>query len=223
MENKTHTYEGIVEYDLSSPTTITKYTMDRLLKEKYSSELIALYAFYVYTANWQTTNQPKCTNNYVAKGLGWSVRKVARYSKILKEMGLIERITRYKNGRISGWYIKVNYVKAEYQPSDKHIKNKRKNNSDTNYNVVDDIQILNTNNKILQTNTEQVQTQFDLKVTSQARLLLNTPQERSSKRVSTENNLKEKLLPEEDKLLEQIKLFDPAGYKLSNRLNATIN
>jgi hypothetical protein len=103
--------EPLVEYGLANSITVTKYTIDRLLRNEHSSELIALYVFYAYTSNWQKTNQPKCTTNYVAKGLGWSDRKVQMYKKILIDMKLVEDVVRKDDkGKIKGWYIKLHYV-----------------------------------------------------------------------------------------------------------------
>ena len=72
----------------------------------------ATYTFYYYTAKWQQTNQPKCTTNYVSKGLHWDFRKVRRVKKQLIEFGLIEdaRIVDSQTKRVQGYYIKMNYI-----------------------------------------------------------------------------------------------------------------
>lgn len=91
---------------------LTKQTLDIFLKQENPSELIALYTFYYYTAKWQGTNQPKCTSDYVAKGLHWNRNKVARIKKQLLEFGLIEdvRIVDQETQRVKGYYIKMNYI-----------------------------------------------------------------------------------------------------------------
>ena len=91
------------------PIVISKVTMDILLKEPHSSELIALYSFYYYTSKWQDTSQAKATNGYVAKGLGWSIPKVIKFRQVLERLGLIKTIVHLdpKTRVIKGHYIKV--------------------------------------------------------------------------------------------------------------------
>ncbi len=91
---------------------LTKQTLDIFLRQKNPSELISLYTFYYYTAKWQHTNSPKCTTEYVAKGLHWCKDKVIRVKKQLLEFGLIENM-RYvdpKTKKVLGHYIKMNYI-----------------------------------------------------------------------------------------------------------------
>ena len=92
---------------------VTKQTLDRFLKEDNPADLIALYVFYYYTAKWQKTNQPKCTTSYVATGLKWSEPKVRKVKKVLVDMGFIEDITATMDGKITGHYIKLNYIMKE--------------------------------------------------------------------------------------------------------------
>lgn len=91
---------------------LTKQTLDIFLKQKNPSELISLYTFYYYTAKWQHTNQPRCTTDYVSKGLNWSIQKVRKVKKQLIEFGLIEdaRIVDEKTKKVTGYYIKMNYI-----------------------------------------------------------------------------------------------------------------
>jgi hypothetical protein len=93
---------------------LTKATMDRFLKEDNPSNLISLYMFYYYTAKWQKTNQPKATIAYASKALRYSAVTIRKYKKRLSEMGLIEDICKKnKDGRVAGWYIKLNYILKE--------------------------------------------------------------------------------------------------------------
>ena len=97
-------------YDAKNePIVLSKVTMDILLKERHSTDLIGLYSFYYYTAKWQETDQAKATNSYVSRGLRWNVNKVIKYRKILESLGLIKVIVRKneKTGVIIGHYIKV--------------------------------------------------------------------------------------------------------------------
>lgn len=90
---------------------ISKQTMDLFLKQKNPADVIALYCFYYYTAKWQKTNQIKCTTGYAAKGLNKSEDVIRRTKKVLNEIGLIEDLkTKGNNNKITGWYIKINYV-----------------------------------------------------------------------------------------------------------------
>jgi hypothetical protein len=91
---------------------LTKQTLDIFLRQENPSELISLYTFYYYTAKWQRTNQPKCTTDYVSKGLHWNLKKVRRVKKQLIEFGLIEdaRIVDPKTKRVKGYYVKINYI-----------------------------------------------------------------------------------------------------------------
>ena len=70
---------------------IHAHTLQKFMKygKDYAS-LIALYAFYIYHANNQKTNQPLATNDFVKRGLGWSLDKIKRIKRILKELKLIE-------------------------------------------------------------------------------------------------------------------------------------
>lgn len=101
--------QNLIENEL---VILTKQTLDVFLKQENPSELISLYTFYYYTAKWQQTNQPKCTTEYVAKGLNWSIPKVRKIKKQLLEFGLIEdaRIVDEKTKKVKGYYIKMNYI-----------------------------------------------------------------------------------------------------------------
>lgn len=89
-----------------------KQTVDVFLKQKNSSELIALYVFYYHTAKWQKTNQPKCTTDYVANALHWNIGKVRKAKKQLIELGLIEDVRKIdpETKKVLGYYIKINYI-----------------------------------------------------------------------------------------------------------------
>lgn len=91
---------------------IPKAVIDEFLKHKNPADLIALYSFYYYTAKWQQTNQPKATTNYTSQGLHWSQDKVRRVKKQLIEIGLVKDVKAIdkKTHKITGWYIKVNYI-----------------------------------------------------------------------------------------------------------------
>lgn len=89
---------------------ITKQTFDAFLRSDFPADLIALYNFYYYTAKWQETNQPKCTTGYTAEGLKWSEAKVRRAKKELMRLGLVEDVQQKVNGKVTGCFIKLNYI-----------------------------------------------------------------------------------------------------------------
>lgn len=89
---------------------ITKQTFDAFLCSDFPADLIALYNFYYYTAKWQETNQPKCTTGYTADGLKWSEAKVRRAKKELMRLGLVEDVQQKVNGKVTGCFIKLNYI-----------------------------------------------------------------------------------------------------------------
>ena len=89
---------------------ITKQTFDTFLCSEFPADLIALYNFYYYTAKWQETNQPKCTTGYTAGGLKWSEAKVRRAKKELMRLGLVEDVQQKVNGKVTGCFIKLNYI-----------------------------------------------------------------------------------------------------------------
>ena len=100
---------------------ITKQTFDAFLRSDFPADLIALYNFYYYTAKWQETNQPKCTTGYTAEGLKWSEAKVRRAKKELMQLGLVEDVQQKVNGKVTGCFIKLNYILKQetvHHPSD---------------------------------------------------------------------------------------------------------
>ena len=100
-------------YDAGAePIVLSRALVDTLLDTGCYPDLMALYVFYYYTAKWQRTNQPKCTNSYVAKGIGWSKRKVMKLKGDLIALGLLEniRVVDATSKRVTQWYVKVNFI-----------------------------------------------------------------------------------------------------------------
>lgn len=88
-------------------------TINKILKldNKNKGDAISLYTFYYYTAKWQKTNQPKAVDIYVRNGLKLGKERLLKAQKILLDLNLIERIVKKdSNGKIKGWYIKLNYI-----------------------------------------------------------------------------------------------------------------
>jgi hypothetical protein len=77
--------------------------------------MIALLAFYHYTACWQKTNRPKASVKYVAKGLHWKPDKVRAIKSALRELNLIEdvRVVDPRSRKVKGWYVRLRF----FQPT----------------------------------------------------------------------------------------------------------
>ncbi len=89
---------------------VPQRTIEILLKLDNGADCLALYIFYYKTAKWQKTNQIKASDAYVLKSLGWGKKKLATAKEALKEKGLIAIVQQRSEGKIDGWYIKVNYI-----------------------------------------------------------------------------------------------------------------
>ena len=92
---------------------INVITLDRIFQLNDCSNCLALYVFYCKTTLWQKTNIIKANDLYVKKSLKWGIDKITRTKKTLKENGFIETVQRRENGKVKGWYIKVNYLVSE--------------------------------------------------------------------------------------------------------------
>ncbi len=104
---------GKIKYNIQGePIVISKSISDLFLKQSHPDRLMALYWFYYYTAKWQQTNQPKCTTEYVSRGLNWGKEKVRKVKKELARLHLIEdiKVIDPGTGKITGWYIQVHFI-----------------------------------------------------------------------------------------------------------------
>ena len=72
---------------------------------KEFQNLLALYMFYTYHAQYQKTNQPYATNKFVQEGLGWGLEKVKRIKALLKKLGVIQMV---RKGYFT--YVKLVYI-----------------------------------------------------------------------------------------------------------------
>jgi len=126
---------------------LTKPILDLFLKHDNPSDLIALYTFYYYTAKWQKTNQPKCTDEYVQNGLHWSYGRLRKTKKILMELKLIEQIiNKNNNGKIQGYYIKIRYILKQETTNPVLLKCSSGNPS-TNALSINNLNALSINNR----------------------------------------------------------------------------
>ena len=101
---------------------VNKYTIDKLFKLEECSDCIALYMFYYKTAKWQKTNRVKVNDTYAKACLHWGSDKITKIKNILKTNGLIETVQVRKDGKISGWYVRVHYYVSEKKIEDIKIK-----------------------------------------------------------------------------------------------------
>lgn len=88
------------------PIVIPKATLDRLLKTEKPYVTISLYTFYYYTAIWQKSNQIKCVESYVKKGLGLGRDSFRKAKKQLIELGLVRNVQRRNKKNKDGKYVK---------------------------------------------------------------------------------------------------------------------
>ena len=142
-----------IKYDQTKePLVINKATLDLLLNQAKSSDLLALYLFYYYTAKWQGTNQPKCTNNYVRGKFKWGEERLLERKKDLIGLNLIEnvKVQDTTNGKILGHYIKVHF----FIGNDTHTPEKPGHGFSGD-------KCLKTNNKYKKTKTKKVTQDFE--------------------------------------------------------------
>ena len=125
---------------------INKITIDRLFNEE-NLNCLTLYLFYYKTAKWQNVNPIKASDDYCKKCLHWGIDKLQATKKRLKDMELIEIIQRKnEQGKIEGWYIKVNYLINETTIPETTIPSKPQL-APQETNTINNIYI-NTNNNI---------------------------------------------------------------------------
>lgn len=91
---------------------MNQITVDRIFSSDNPADNFALYGFYYKTAKWQNSNLAKATDVYVMECLGWGKDRLRRAKESLKEMGLIQIVQMRDENRISGWFVKVNYISS---------------------------------------------------------------------------------------------------------------
>lgn len=111
---------GVVYDHRDEPIITSLHLVRRLLQEENGTDLVSLYQFYCYTAKWQHTDKPKATTQFCMKGLHWGEARVNAAKVTLIRLGLVENAPqRDENGRVVGWYIKVNWAwKIDEQPKE---------------------------------------------------------------------------------------------------------
>jgi hypothetical protein len=195
---------------------LSKETIEKFLQYSNASDLIGLYTFYYYTAKWQKTNQPKCTDTYCVKGLKWSKTKFYKAKKILKDIGLIQNIKRInKENKVVGWYVRINYIWSKNKtdiiqsPKIKTVENQDSGKLDTNALSVNTINALSVNKKTIKNNYN------DYKMIYNNILLKIYTQEQINNLIYKSNKqLKQlSLLLNKFKSIEECKLFFNIAFK----------
>jgi len=88
-------------------TTVAKYKLF-LSYGTIGSDAYLLYSHLMFTARLQKTNQVMAKDMYIRQGLGWGAKRLLKAKKLLIQLGLIEKIQKFKeNGDFDGQYIKV--------------------------------------------------------------------------------------------------------------------
>ena len=64
------------------PIVISKSTLDLLLKQEHSTELIALYSITIYALKYYKN----VDEAFISGLIGWSIRKVIKYARILSAL-----------------------------------------------------------------------------------------------------------------------------------------
>lgn len=94
---------------------MTDVTIRNILQNA-SGEALGLYTAYFEVAQWQGTYRVKATNGFMAKRLGWGIKKLIKYKKQLMELGVVENYTtKSDNNAVTGHYITINHLVNDSQ------------------------------------------------------------------------------------------------------------
>ena len=130
---------------------LSKQTLDLFLEQKNSKDLIAVYVFYYFTAKWQKTNQPWCADKFVMMGLKMGKKTFSEAKKFLMTEHFISKVpARDRKGKITKWYVKLNYIwKQSSIPEmeiDQSPQNPPSGEQETNALSANTVNALNANN-----------------------------------------------------------------------------
>ena len=89
---------------------VDKRTIEHLFELDNPADCVALYMFFYKTAKWQGTKSIKANDTYIRKSLGWGAKRVTDTKSALESAGLIRKVARRSNGKITGHFIEVNYL-----------------------------------------------------------------------------------------------------------------
>lgn len=96
---------------------VDKRTIDHLFSLDNPADCVALYMFFYKTAKWQQTKSIKANDVYIRKCLGWGAKRVTTTKELLQDAGLIRKVARRKNGKITGHFIEVAYLLHQNTPN----------------------------------------------------------------------------------------------------------
>ena len=183
---------------------VNKITIDKLFQLDNAADCIALYMLYYKTAKWQKTNQPKATDEYVRKCLKWGLAKIRKTKQTLQENGLIEIIQARKDGKISGWYVRVAYLVSKQKLENIKIKTITLDNSEVEQ------EVLNLTNRDEKINTLKENNKYFKRENN---ITINSNMEKPKTPFSRlENNIEEKpkkvLTDRQKKAIERNKILE---------------
>jgi hypothetical protein len=108
MQENTFIAEGNVADNILA---VNKITLEKILELDSPCDALALYIFYSNVARWQKTNQVKATSDFCMNGLKIGRDRFSAAKKALLELNLIEEVVAKDDiGRVTGHYIKINYL-----------------------------------------------------------------------------------------------------------------
>lgn len=89
---------------------VTYQTVDRLVQLKELDALV-LYMAYASVAFWQKTWQPKASNSFMIKRMGWRKQRFEKAKAKLIELKLIENVVQKdSSGKVRGWYTRIRHM-----------------------------------------------------------------------------------------------------------------
>lgn len=115
--------EGYIENNL---IILTVPTINQILKADNPADALALYTFYYHFAKRQKTNRVRATDAFVKTGLKWGIKRVGEAKETLENLGLITVVkSKDKAGKITGWYVQMNYIFTAEKEKEIHNTQKR--------------------------------------------------------------------------------------------------
>jgi hypothetical protein len=89
---------------------VDKRTIEHLFSLDEPADCVALYMFFYKTAKWQGNRSIKANDVYIRKCLGWGAKRVTNTKRILEDAGMIHKVVRKQDGKITGHFIEVAYL-----------------------------------------------------------------------------------------------------------------
>lgn len=100
-----------MNFDINTLYTTTEYTLDKIGNYKNWWDALLLYFRYIKQARLQNNIQTFSNDCFMEKAMNWGRDRLDNAKKILKELWLVEVVQKRDEwGKMSGIYIKVNYI-----------------------------------------------------------------------------------------------------------------